>query len=84
MAHNEPYNIVVKRVKVAEVRPVPKNEVRRPQIGAAKGEFVVPDSFFEPSPDEFLKGFNGKTIPFAMKVLVDNFAFLSIAGNRRA
>ena len=63
MAHNVPHNIVVKRVNVAEVRPVPKNEVSRPQIGAAKGEFVVPDSFFEPSPDEILKGFNGKRFP---------------------
>jgi hypothetical protein len=45
---------------MAEVRSVPKNEVREPQIGATKGEFVVPDSFFEPLPDEILKAFSGK------------------------
>ena len=53
------HNIVVKRVTVAEVRSVPKNEVREPRIGAATGEFVVPDSFFEPLPDEILKALSG-------------------------
>jgi hypothetical protein len=29
----------------------------KPRIGAAQGEFEVPDSFFEPLPDELLKTF---------------------------
>jgi antitoxin (DNA-binding transcriptional repressor) of toxin-antitoxin stability system len=40
---------------VAELR-----SLRKPRIGTAKGEFVVPDSFFEPLPDEILKAFSGK------------------------
>ncbi len=45
---------------VAELRLLRKKAVRKPRIGAAKGEFVVPDSFFEPLPDEILKAFRGK------------------------
>lgn len=45
---------------VAELRSLVKKAVRKPRIGAAKGEFVVPDSFFEPLPDEILKAFSGK------------------------
>jgi hypothetical protein len=28
-----------------------------PRIGTGKGEFTIPDSFFEPMPDEWLKAF---------------------------
>jgi antitoxin (DNA-binding transcriptional repressor) of toxin-antitoxin stability system len=42
---------------VAELRSLRKKRVRKPRIGGAKGEFVVPDSFFEPLPDEILKAF---------------------------
>lgn len=45
---------------VAELKLLVKKEVRKPRIGAAKGEFMVPDSFFEPLPDEILKAFRGK------------------------
>jgi len=44
---------------VAELRSLSK-KVRKSRIGAAKGELVVPDSFFEPLPEELLKAFNGK------------------------
>ncbi len=43
---------------VAELRSLRKKEVRKPRIGAAKGEFAVPDSFFEPLPAEILKAFS--------------------------
>jgi antitoxin (DNA-binding transcriptional repressor) of toxin-antitoxin stability system len=45
---------------VAELRSLRKKVVRKPRIGAARGEFVVPDSFFEPLPDEIIKAFSGK------------------------
>ncbi len=44
---------------VAELRSIRKKVVRKPQIGVAKGDFVVPDSFFEPLPEDILKAFNG-------------------------
>jgi antitoxin (DNA-binding transcriptional repressor) of toxin-antitoxin stability system len=45
---------------VAELRSLRKKGLRKPRIGAAKGEFVVPDAFFEPLPDEILKAFSGR------------------------
>ena len=45
---------------VAELRSLPRKTARKPRIGVAKAEFVVPDSFFEPLPDEILKAFGGK------------------------
>ena len=45
---------------VAEIRSLRKKPVRKPRIGAARGEFVVPDSFFDPLPDELLKAFHGE------------------------
>lgn len=43
---------------VAELKLLRKKAPRKPRIGAAKGEFSVPDSFFEPLPDDILKAFN--------------------------
>jgi antitoxin (DNA-binding transcriptional repressor) of toxin-antitoxin stability system len=45
---------------VAELRPVLKKALRKPRIGVAKGEFEVPDSFFEPLPEDILKAFRVK------------------------
>jgi len=45
---------------VAEVRLLGKEVVRKPRIGAARGEFTVPGSFFEPLPDEILEAFRGR------------------------
>ena len=42
---------------VAEVRPLREKALRKPRIGAARGEFVVPDSFFDPLPDDILHAF---------------------------
>ena len=44
---------------VAELRTLRGKPARKPRIGAAKGEFFVPDSFFEPLPDDILKAFGG-------------------------
>jgi antitoxin (DNA-binding transcriptional repressor) of toxin-antitoxin stability system len=44
---------------VAEVRSLRKKAAGKPRIGVAKGEFVVPDSFFDPLPDEILSAFKG-------------------------
>ena len=36
---------------IAEVRLLRKKRIRKPRMGVAKGELVVPDSFFEPLPE---------------------------------
>jgi antitoxin (DNA-binding transcriptional repressor) of toxin-antitoxin stability system len=44
---------------VAELRLLRKMRARKPLIGAAKGLFTVPDSFFKPLPDTILNAFSG-------------------------
>jgi antitoxin (DNA-binding transcriptional repressor) of toxin-antitoxin stability system len=47
---------------VAEIRSLRGNQEKRrkPKVGVFKGQFTVPDSFFEPLPDSVLKAFNGE------------------------
>lgn len=45
---------------VAELRSLAQKPKKKPRIGAGKGEFTVPDSFFEPMPEEWLKAFDGE------------------------
>jgi prevent-host-death family protein len=42
---------------IAVITPVKAQGARKRVIGLAKGEFVVPDSFFEPLPAELLDSF---------------------------
>lgn len=44
---------------VAEIRPITETETLRP-VGLAAGEFVVPDDFDDPLPDELLDSFEGR------------------------
>ncbi len=48
-----------KEQPVAEIRPFSGETGLRP-FGLAKGEFVVPDDFDAPLPDELLDQFEGK------------------------
>lgn len=45
---------------VAEVRPIPPRRTEPRPIGLAKGEFVVPDDFDAPLPDDILDAFEGR------------------------
>jgi len=46
-----------RNVPIAEIRPLPKRRREPRPIGLGKGEFKVPDSFFEPLPEELLAEF---------------------------
>ena len=48
-----------RNVPVAELSAVRVRTERRP-FGLAKGSFKVPGEFFDPLPDELLKGFEGE------------------------
>jgi prevent-host-death family protein len=48
-----------RNVPVAELRPLPRPRRHKRPIGLAKGSFQVPESFFEPLPDDLLAGFEG-------------------------
>ncbi|MEQ1946042.1 MAG: type II toxin-antitoxin system Phd/YefM family antitoxin [Bryobacteraceae bacterium] len=54
-----PLRLDDKNQPVAEIRSLQKHARRKPLIGAAKGTFEVPESFFEPLPEETLKAFGG-------------------------
>jgi antitoxin (DNA-binding transcriptional repressor) of toxin-antitoxin stability system len=52
--------IICKRnVPIAEVRAVPPTPTSHRPVGLAKAELTIPDSFFEPLPEDILKGFDG-------------------------
>ena len=48
-----------KNQPVAEMRPLTKRAGKRP-IGLAKGDFVVPDDFDDPLPEDILQLFEGE------------------------
>ena len=56
--HGETVIICNRNVPVAELRPVEKREGKEPRcervLGFARGEFTIPESFFEALPDEDL------------------------------
>ena len=54
----EPLLLCNRNRPVAEVRLVAR-KAGKPRIGVAKGEFVVPDTFFEPLPEAIRKVFGG-------------------------
>jgi antitoxin (DNA-binding transcriptional repressor) of toxin-antitoxin stability system len=43
---------------IAGLRPAEKKELR--PFGLCKGKLTVPDSFFDPLPNDLLKAFNGE------------------------
>ena len=45
---------------IAEIRPLPVAQKKNRPLGLAAGKFTVPDSFFEPLPDDLLDLFEGK------------------------
>lgn len=60
-----------RNVPVAQIVPLPKPRSKPRPVGlACDAEYEIPDSFFEPLPDELLKAFNGE-LP---DPLLDEFA----------
>ena len=60
LAKGEKILLCRRNVPIAEIHPLPpKNASKRP-IGLAKGRFEVPESFFDPLPDDLLDEFSGK------------------------
>jgi len=48
---------------VAELKRVPARRTEPRPIGLAEGKVRVPDSFFDPLPDELLAAFSGEESP---------------------
>ena len=47
-----------RNVPIAEIRPVPKSPGQPRPVGIDRG-MVIPESFFEPLPDDLLDAFEG-------------------------
>lgn len=60
LAKGEKILLCRRNVPIAEIRPLPSKTGSKRPIGLAKGQFEVPESFFEPLPDDLLDAFNGK------------------------
>ena len=49
---------------VAEIRPLPRERKKPRPIGLCRGQFTIPESFFDPLPDDFMEAFeNGPVSP---------------------
>jgi antitoxin (DNA-binding transcriptional repressor) of toxin-antitoxin stability system len=44
---------------LAEIKPVSNHSAKRPRFGSCAGEFVVPDDFDDPLPEDILRDFEG-------------------------
>jgi len=60
LAKGETILLCKRNTPIAEIRPLPATPRKPRPIGLGKGTFAVPDSFFEPLPDELLDLFEGK------------------------
>lgn len=69
----ESVQICRRNVPIAQLVPLPKQDTEPRPIGlACDPEYEIPESFFEPLPEELLKAFNGE-LP---DPLLDNLAYL--------
>jgi antitoxin (DNA-binding transcriptional repressor) of toxin-antitoxin stability system len=59
LAEGETLIICKRNTPIAEVRRLPELAVTPRPIGLGRGAFTVPDSFFEPLPDELQRAFEG-------------------------
>ncbi len=48
---------------IAEIRALPGGRSEPRPIGLARSRFTVPDSFFEPLPDDVIESFEGRGDP---------------------
>lgn len=60
LARGELIVLCKRNVPIAEIRPLRQPRTERRPVGLAKERFQVPESFFEPLPDDLIEAFEGK------------------------
>jgi antitoxin (DNA-binding transcriptional repressor) of toxin-antitoxin stability system len=60
LARGETILLCKRNEPIAEIRPLPRRRETERPIGLAKGEFVIPRSFFAPLPHDVLDAFSKK------------------------
>ncbi|MCB1033183.1 MAG: type II toxin-antitoxin system Phd/YefM family antitoxin [Acidobacteria bacterium] len=61
LAAGETILLCKRNVPIAEIRPLPARRTTERPIGLAKGQIQIPDSFFDPLPEELLRAFEGRS-----------------------
>lgn len=62
LANGEVIVLCKRNVPVAEIRGISSRDAQRQRpIGLARGEFEVPESFFDPLPEDMIAAFNGES-----------------------
>lgn len=49
-----------RNIPIAEIRPLPAERREPRPVGLMRGEFAVPETFFDPLPEEMLRAFEGR------------------------
>ena len=55
----EPVVVCRRNVPIAEIRPIARRSRRQRPVGIDRG-MAIPDSFFEPLPDDIMAAFQGE------------------------
>jgi antitoxin (DNA-binding transcriptional repressor) of toxin-antitoxin stability system len=61
LARGETILLCKRNHPIAEIRPIKQSSGKNRPIGLAKGRFTVPETFFEPLPEQELDAFEGNT-----------------------
>ena len=61
LAQGETIVLCKRNIPVAEIRPIPPDMKTERPIGLAKGEFSIPEEFFEPLPSDIIDSFEGQS-----------------------
>ena len=61
LAQGETIVLCKRNIPIAEIRPIPPDIKTERPIGLAKGEFSIPEEFFEPLPSDIIDSFEGQS-----------------------
>jgi antitoxin (DNA-binding transcriptional repressor) of toxin-antitoxin stability system len=50
-----------RNIPIAEIRPLPQERQGKRPLGLYRGVCEIPESFFEPLPDDLLEAFEGRS-----------------------
>ncbi len=59
LTEDEPILLCKRNVPIAKIIGLKKKPIKKRAIGLAKGDFILPDDFNDPLPDDVLSGFEG-------------------------
>ena len=59
LTEDEPILLCKRNVPIAKIIGLKKKPIKKRAIGLAKGDFIPPDDFNDPLPDDVLSGFEG-------------------------